>query len=188
MDCEADHLISRALLLVQSTEQFIDLGRLQEFDLSLVETRKAIFEAIGCTPSSSPGWLMLFWEASLSGTQDGLMFAYLQRCYDLGANEGWLALLRFQLMGKLFDGLPQGLRNAMVAEFSGLVRSGFIVEAAKVYTVSSVRAQLVLDLAIEGLPGHAARGIKGAVQQLQSIPLIDALGGSRPELRPQSTR
>ena len=187
-DCRTDHLISRAMLLVQATEQFIDLGQLRDFDTSITEAKDAILEGVGCSPTSSPGWFMLFWESSISGASEGLKFGYFERSYELGPNEGWLALLRMQLAARLLDRLPQSVQNAALAELVGLVRSGFVVEVAKLYFVSSSGAQSLLDRAIESLPGPTARELRGKVQELQSVPLINALGETRRELRSSPAR
>lgn len=188
MDCRSDQLINRAMLLVQATEQFLLLGQLRDFDTSIDEAREDISRAISCTPSSSSGWLMLFWESSLSGGHSGPSFQYLQRSYDLGPNEGWLSLLRMRLAASFLDGLPQSVQDVTVAEFISLVRSGFVEEAAKVYFMSGNVAQSLFDKGIESLPNAAARELEGKVQELMSISLTIALGEAKREFRSSPAR
>lgn len=90
---------------------------------------------------------------------------YLERSYQLGPNEGWIALRRNGLALAIFSRLPPELAEKAAAEFVGLVRSGYL-DAAPILVgpAWAVRDQLLPRLA--GLPPSKLKELVTAVSQL----------------------
>ena len=81
---------------------------IEEADAPLYE---ADTTALSCAPADPFAWLVLFWlDVRRHGVEAG-KFSYLRLSYDLGSNEGWVALWRNQLAMKLFAALPGSCRS-----------------------------------------------------------------------------
>ena len=87
--------------------------------------RNAIRESLSCSPADPFLWLALYW---LDGTQHGYRpedLKYLELSYQLGPNEGWIALRRNSVAFATFQQLPPELAEFAINEFVGLLKARF---------------------------------------------------------------
>jgi hypothetical protein len=92
-------------------------------DSRLDVLRQAIDEALTRTPGDPLLWLVRF---SVANTDDALTperLDYLRLSYQLGPNEGWIAVGRNRLALAIYPSLPSDLAEGAISEFVGLVRS-----------------------------------------------------------------
>jgi hypothetical protein len=110
--------------------------------------RGAIRRSLSCAPADPFLWLVLYWvESTTSGSQIKNL-NYLRMSYQLGANEGWIALKRNPLTFALPDPLPADLEEYAMNEFVGLVKMGSYQEATDIIAgpAKRFRQQLLLRL------------------------------------------
>lgn len=128
-------------------------NRLAEHDKTLTSAYGALYRttraALSCTPSDSFAWLTLFW-LDLSGhgfTEKNAVL--LRMSYELGPNEGWIALRRNRLAIALFSRLPPDLAQDAVDEFVKLVNTGALYpETAAIFSSAAPSAQQRLARAL----------------------------------------
>ncbi|MCK1735270.1 hypothetical protein IVA79_15130 [Bradyrhizobium sp. 138] len=101
-----------------------DGGR--EIEIAQMQLRTSLL----MSPSDSFLWLMLY---SINISQNGLSssdVAYLDQSYTTGPYEGWIALRRNREVLAAFPFLPGVLQKRVISEFSAMVDSDFIDDAA----------------------------------------------------------
>lgn len=108
----------------------------------------AVTAALAGTPTNSFLWLTAYWLQNLrAGTPDGGL-KFLRMSYLSGPNEAWIAVKRNPLALSIFPSLPDEIAGHVLAEFTGLVRSGFYLDAASILAGSgpAVREKLLSRL------------------------------------------
>jgi hypothetical protein len=107
-----------------------------------------INEAIAATPSAPFLWLMLCWLETVRGGQVSRGETFSRMSYQLGPNEGWIAIRRNALALAAFASPPADIEEQVVCEFAELVRSQFYSEAAQILAGPgwSVRERLLKGL------------------------------------------
>ena len=76
---------------------------------------------------------MLYWvEINRNGFQPDYL-KYLRLSYQLGPNEGWIALKRNGYALAIFRRLPPDLAQMVIAEFANLLNSGFDDAVVKIF-------------------------------------------------------
>jgi hypothetical protein len=93
------------------------------------ELEGVVSAALTQSPTSSFMWLTDCWLVRRRG-EPGLNL--LRMSYRYGPNEGWVAVRRNFLAASIFATLPSELREQVVLEFVGLVRSGFYADASNI--------------------------------------------------------
>ena len=81
-------------------------------------------------PSDVFLWFALFLADSARNDSSAERLPYLRMSYELGTNEGWIAVMRNRLALALYPELPPDLAEAATSEFLGLVRSELYDAAA----------------------------------------------------------
>lgn len=92
----------------------------------------SIRRSLACMPSDAFLWLALYWVENM---QDGFQpknIGYLRLSYELGPNEGWIALKRNYMAFAIFQQLPSDLQRIALDEFARLLNSGFVDETAAI--------------------------------------------------------
>ena len=109
----------------------------------------SIRSALSCSPSDPFLWLMLYWEAvTKNGLQEDYQ-NYLRMSYQVGPNEGWVAVKRNYLVFANLDRLPNDLVDDGLNEFIRLLKSrNFFTEAANILVGPAwrVRDRILLRL------------------------------------------
>ena len=95
---------------------------------SMAAANAMIRKSLSCAPADAFMWFALFWIESMRFGLSERTIGYLEKSYELGPYEGWVALKRNRYALLAYKELPPRLQARMVKEFAALVNSGFIVE------------------------------------------------------------
>lgn len=146
-----DHLRDLAVLEMALAEQAAQRSE-AELLAALPRLQQVTMTALLAAPGDSFLWLMLFWAKSASEGVTSNTIPLLQRSYELGPNEGWIALKRLRLSLASLRSLPPALAGRVRAEFRALVASGFELPVAEILAgcEPAIRQKLVDTVA--GLP------------------------------------
>jgi hypothetical protein len=105
-----------------------------DIDMQLNALRDSIRRSLACSPADPFLWVVLYWvEINRNGFQPDYL-KYLRLSYQLGPNEGWIALKRNGYALAIFQQLPPDLAEMAIAEFATLVDTGFYAETAAILT------------------------------------------------------
>jgi hypothetical protein len=128
--CNPVVMRSAAIIRTRMAERAIVDG--VDIDTQLNALRDSIRRSLACSPADPFLWVVLYWvEINRSGFQlDHLK--YLRLSYQLGPNEGWIALKRNGYSLAIFDRLPPNLAHMVVAEFADLLNSGFVIMTVEI--------------------------------------------------------
>jgi hypothetical protein len=132
--CYPAELRGAAIVRLRIVEEAIASGERTLADHQLGASDKEIRSALSCSPADPYLWVALFWtDTRLNGFRPDY-FQFLRMSYQLGPNEGWIALIRSHLTFAMFEYLPSDLREDALREFVGLLRAGLYSEAADIFT------------------------------------------------------
>lgn len=168
---------------LRQAETAVADGRRTDIDRHMDALRKVLPRALATGPSDSFLWLALFWRETFTGGSDPTRLPLLEMSYRTGPREGWVAVRRSPWTLALYSRLVPDLQEVAVAEFVGLVQSGF-KEAASILTGPgwSLREVLIPRLATVDEPSRKvfAKSLYRGGYDVQ-VPGID-----RPSERPWS--
>jgi hypothetical protein len=128
--CRPAALRSAAIIQLRMMETAAPSERTNGHRTSLINViRSSLF----CTPADPYLWLALYSrENSENGsTTDGLK--YLRMSYNLGPNEGWIAVRRNRIAFARFQQLPPDLKEKTIDEFAGMLKSSFFDQATDIF-------------------------------------------------------
>ena len=123
-------LRSAAIIRLRALEKSMAEGGSPQLDENQRKLDASIRMSLARAPADPFLWVVLF---KLENTRNGFSrnhLKLLQELYALGPNEGWVAVRRNRLALAIFSQLPTDLRHDVIREFAGLVRSGYIPQAA----------------------------------------------------------
>jgi hypothetical protein len=121
-----------AIIRTRMAEQAVVDG--DDIDARLNALRDSIRRSLACSPADPFLWVVLYWvEINRNGFQPGYL-EYLRLSYQLGPNEGWIAIKRNGYALAIFHQLPPDVADRALAEFPRLLDSGFDAEAFKIFT------------------------------------------------------
>jgi len=108
--------------------------------------------SLSCSATESFLWLVLYWAERTQGksVQDSANF--LRMSYELGPNEGWIALKRNPLAFTEYQTLPSDLKANAITELVTLVNSEFYQPAADIFTGPAWPARNVILRQLATLP------------------------------------
>ena len=141
-------LSSAAVVDLRVLEQAIAKDDRKNLDTLMTTTDEMIRRSLTDTPADPFLWTVLFW---LENTRSGFSkshLQYLKMSYFLGPNEGWIGVKRNRFALALYPSLPKDLGEDAVHEFSRLVGSNYISEAADILGGPGWR---VRDILLSGL-------------------------------------
>lgn len=162
--CNPSGLRSSVILRVQLVEQATLAGERTIIDEQTGALANALRRALACTPSDSYLWFIRFW---LENNQNGFRpdhIKYLRMSYQLGPNEGWIALKRNHLAIALFSQLPADLSDVTVGEFARLVDNGVYSPMVAVLTGPGWPIRDRLLAALDNVSDINRRGFAAALQ------------------------
>jgi hypothetical protein len=90
--------------------------------------------SLSCSAAESFLWLVLYWAERTQGKSMQDSANFLRMSYELGPNEGWIALKRNPLAFTEYQTLPPDLKTNAVTELVTLVNSEFYQPAADIFT------------------------------------------------------
>jgi hypothetical protein len=103
-----------------------------QFDKQLNSLSNVIRGSLSCAPADPFLWLVLSWIAKMQNESNASYLGYLRMSYQLGPNEGWIALRRNPIVLANLEALPPDFAEAGISEFVALVRSHLYSEAADI--------------------------------------------------------
>ncbi|WP_271597465.1 hypothetical protein [Bradyrhizobium sp. CCBAU 45384] len=122
-------LRSEALIQLRVAEEAIVRASPAEADREAARAENNIKLALSLNPTDAFLWLMLYSEETTRSGLTSNNIAHLERSYQAGPNEGWIALRRNRVALGAFSILGAELQNAVVLEFAALVDSEFFQDA-----------------------------------------------------------
>jgi hypothetical protein len=132
--CRPSALRDTAMLRFSLVENALADGIRTRLDQRLAELRQSTQELFSCDPTGSFFWLVYYWtNLNIDGFRPDLL-KFLRMSYQQGPNEGWIATKRSRLALAIFAELPPDLARRATDEFVGILRSGFIEDAAAILT------------------------------------------------------
>jgi hypothetical protein len=132
--CRADARRSAAIVQLRVTEQTLAAGQRLMIDTELGALHDAVLRSLACSPADPFLWMVLAWdEAALNGYQPDQL-TFLRLSYQLGPNEGWIAIRRNRLALTMYENLTPDLADAALSEFAHMVASGFYWEPLDIFT------------------------------------------------------
>ena len=155
----------------------------EQFDDSVAAAISMTRKSLSCAPADSFLWFTLFWLENMKYGLQLEAIAYLEKSYELGPNEGWIALKRNTYALISYDALPARLQQRAIEEFAVLVNSGFVAEAAANLTGPGWRIRELLLANLAGTREKYRRWL--AVSLRRSGMELKVPGIEMPELRPR---
>jgi hypothetical protein len=134
-DCRPIALWSAAIIRLrlverarrEATGKSVDTQEMKMLDSSLRRS-------LSCSPAEPFLWLVLYWVESDQNGFKPEYLNYLKMSYDLGPNEGWIAIKRNPVTFAEYKRLPRELAADAVNEFVALVNSEFYEQAVEVFS------------------------------------------------------
>ncbi|MVT53317.1 hypothetical protein GPL17_22865 [Bradyrhizobium yuanmingense] len=127
---QADFSQADALIALRVAEEGLRRKNSEEADRETGSAEVKVRTALSFSPNNSFLWLMAYsLEMSRSGFQ-AKSLKYLDQSYATGPREGWIALRRNRMALAVFPELEHLTQANVVLEFSNIVDSGFVEEAA----------------------------------------------------------
>jgi hypothetical protein len=127
--CDVPALHTSAILQLKSFENAI--AAKVDDNISRITMHDAIVASLSCAPADPFLWLVLASIGNNPRSRDAV--AFLRLSYQLGPNEGWIAIKRNYVAFTMFDQLPADIADRTLTEFSHLVSSGIYGEAADIF-------------------------------------------------------
>lgn len=173
---------NNALVQLRALEAAVAKGDTARSDARMDALRATIRRSLADTPADPFLWLILFWvENARLGFAPGHL-TYLDMSYDVGPQEGWVALRRSPVALAIFRALPEPLAEKAVAEFAGLVRSHYYAQAAEILTGPGWAARERLLAGLAELPDLEREQFAKTVYRLGYD--VQVPGVELPEYRP----
>ena len=150
---------------------------------ALSSWQAAVRASLVCSPADPFLWLGLFW---LTNTREGFNphnFAYLRLSYELGPNEGWIALKRSQIALAMFGSLPDDIKEKVVVEFLAFVKTGLTEAAADIFIGPGWQIRDVLLARMQDLDEASRRAFAESLQ-FRGYDDVSVPGVDRPERHP----
>ncbi len=132
--CSPASLRSAAIIRLRIAELGMSGGAKEKSDTQMNAATDSVRESISCSPADPFLWLALYW---LDSTQHGYRpedLKYLELSYQLGPNEGWIALKRDGAAFAIFQQLPSNFAEIAISELVALIKASFYEQAAEIFT------------------------------------------------------
>lgn len=146
--CRPTALRSAAIIQLRMVEAADNHERASRRLKSLDE---AIRSSLSCAPADPFLWLVLYWIENAEEGKTADHLNYLKMSYRLGPNEGWVAVKRSPIAFSLFQKLPPSLREIVLNEFTGLIKSSFYEQAAEIFMGSAWPERDLILSRLEGV-------------------------------------
>lgn len=150
--CRPGSLQSAAVIHLRLVERAMETSSQQAAGSALDQLISSVRKSLECAPSDSFLWFVLYWAETARNGVNPSYLDFLRLSYKYGPNEGWIALKRSPYALAVFEQLPAATAGQVVAEFAGLVNSGFHNEAAKILLGASKHIQSRLLQSLASLP------------------------------------
>jgi hypothetical protein len=130
--CRPAALRSAAIIRLRLVEAATFENDRNHTDGQLKVLGNVIRNSLACSPADPFLWMVLFWMENAQSGADPTYLKHLRLSYQLGPNEGWIAIKRNPIVLGYLASLPPDLAEAGISEFVALVRSHFYSEAGDI--------------------------------------------------------
>ncbi len=140
--CAATALRSAAIIRLRIAE-LGQSGSAEEKSDTLNAAANSVRQSLSCSPADSFLWLALYWLDTARHGYSPEDLKYLRLSYQLGPNEGWIALKRngvtFAMLQSSRDWCDQRVcilskfSEFAINEFVGLIKTGLFERAAEIF-------------------------------------------------------
>jgi hypothetical protein len=178
--CSPAVVHSAAIIRTRMAEQAVVDG--DDVDAQLNALRDSIRRSLACSPADPFLWFVFYWvEINRNGFQP-VYLEYLRLSYQLGPNEGWIAVKRNGYALAIFHQLPPDIADKVIAEFPRLLDSGFYSETVAIFTGPGWRER---DILLPRLKDVAERHRQAFARALYKLGYdVNVPGIARPDPRP----
>jgi hypothetical protein len=128
--CRPAGLRSAAIIELRMMETAAPSEHTSERLKSLINV---IRSSLSCTPADPFLWLALYSAVSSENGSTTNSLKYLWMSYNLGPNEGWIAVRRNRVAFARFQQLPPDLKEKTIDEFAGMLKASFFEQAADIF-------------------------------------------------------
>lgn len=141
---------SLAILKLRLVEDALNSGDRSSLDRRFADLKRSTTDVLEIEPSDAFFWLIYYWCNLNTEGYSPAQLKFLQASYDFGPNEGWIAIRRNRLALAALSGLSPAMSERVMSEFTGMVASGLIVDAANslMGPGASVRPELLKRLVV----------------------------------------
>lgn len=129
-----DVLRSVAIIRIREAEEDLNSGQLPSTSTAFERASTAVLSGIEASPTDPFLWYGSAWLRKSRYGYDAEVASRLKLSYDMGPNEGWVAVHRNGFTLTLLSALPSEFQTTGGTEFRGLVESNYIADAATVLT------------------------------------------------------
>jgi hypothetical protein len=121
---------SLAILKLRLVEDALNSGDRLSLDRRFADLKRSTTDVLEIEPSDAFFWLIYYWSnINIEGFNPSQL-KFLDASYDFGPNEGWIAIRRNRLALAAMSQLSPVMSERVISEFTGMVASGLIVDAA----------------------------------------------------------
>ncbi|WP_342733661.1 hypothetical protein [Bradyrhizobium sp. B117] len=129
--CHALELRSASIVRLALYENAVDASDAADADRRLRQLRNSIDLALQCVPGEGFLWFIRYWTSTMAGDLSSARLDDLAYSYTLSPFEGWIGARRNLYALAVYDQLPEGVQVRIRREFSSLVSSGLLRDAAR---------------------------------------------------------
>jgi len=178
--CSPAVMRSAAIIRTRMAEQAIADG--DDIDARLNALRDSIRRSLACSPADPFLWVVLYWvEINRNGFQPDYL-KYLRLSYQLGPNEGWIALRRNGYALAIFHQLPPDIADMALSEFPRLLDAGFYAETVAIFIGPGWRERNILLPRLKDVAERHRQAFSKALYKLGYD--VNVPGIARPDPRP----
>ncbi len=167
-DCDTPSQTALLIMEMRVSEADLRAGAVAEFDRRSKSSESRSERMLTCAPRQSFIWLVKFSQAILHGQFDERSFGLLTMSYETSPNEGWISIRRNIVTVPLLLVLPEHLQEKALDDYQGLVRGGFLNEAARLYLEATPPVRLLLQASIEKLESYRQKAFWDTVHKASS--------------------
>jgi hypothetical protein len=178
--CSPAVMRSAAVIRTRMAERAIIDG--EDIDKQLSALHGSILRSLACSPADPFLWVVLYWEEiNRNGFQPSYL-EYLRLSYQLGPNEGWIALKRNGYALAVFHRLPPDIAEKAIAEFPRMLDAGFYAETVAIFTGPGWRERDILLPRLKDVAELHRQAFARALYKLGYD--VNVPGIARPDPRP----
>jgi hypothetical protein len=132
--CRPEARRSAAIIRLRLAEEALAADKHEVTEERLDATERSVRSSLSCAPNDAFLWMILAWLDGVRHGDQKEQMAYLRLSYNLGPNEGWIAVVRNRLALSMYGRLPPDLADAAVKEFDRIVNSWLYWDSISILT------------------------------------------------------
>ena len=132
--CRPAALRSAAIIRLRMAETEMSKNGREQIGGHLKSLSSVFRSSLSCAPADPFLWLVLYWVESTQNKFKHEYSKYLRMSYQLGPNEGWVAIKRNPVAFANYEGLPPDLATNAISEFLALINSKFYEQAVDIFS------------------------------------------------------